>query len=208
MISNPILMAHAAPHVRSRWVVPLFLLFVSALSSCSLLPGDQQLQQRQLNQLQHWQLRGKLSVTTQNDSVTGYLTWQQDQQQYDLFITGPMGQGSSRLEGNQHNATLTLPNHDQPLTAANAESLMADHLGWYLPVSGIRYWVKGQPAPDGDATSQFDDYGLLSHLQQNGWTLRFSRYQQQQGIWLPGLIKIQGYHYSLTLAINEWTLYD
>ncbi|MDO6805053.1 hypothetical protein Q4595_21555, partial [Wenyingzhuangia sp. 1_MG-2023] len=67
MISNPILMAHAAPHVRSRWVVPLFLLFVSALSSCSLLPGDQQLQQRQLNQLQHWQLRGKLSVTTQND---------------------------------------------------------------------------------------------------------------------------------------------
>tara|TARA_R110001592_G_scaffold325638_4_gene605750 strand:+ start:1571 stop:2176 length:606 start_codon:yes stop_codon:yes gene_type:complete len=186
----------------------LLMMLMGTLSACSLLPGDQQLQQQQLEQLQDWQLRGKLSVRTNSDSVTGYLTWEQQHQQYDLFITGPMGQGSSRLQGNPTEATLTLPDHDQPLTAPNAESLMAEYLGWYLPIEGIRYWVKGQPSPASEATSQFDDYGLLSNLQQNGWTIRFSRYQQHQGMWLPGLIKLKGYDYTLTLAINEWTLHD
>lgn len=196
---------------RLRLAFPLLLfalLFVMTMSGCSLLPSSSTEQQAALDQLQHFEVRGKLSIQTDNDGVTGFLSWEQNHQDYDLFVTGPLGQGSTRLQGNSRQATLTSPEHDQPLTADSAEQLMTEQLGWYIPVEGIRYWVKGQPSPASEAEIVYDDFGLLSNLQQDGWTISFKRYQQQQGQWLPGLIKLKGYNYRLTLAINNWTLYD
>lgn len=188
----------------------LLLLAALLLGGCAaLLPqGSQQEQLTRLNALQNWQVRGKLSVVSPGDSVTGYLTWQQQQDQYDLFIAGPFGSGSSRLQGNRHQAELSLPGWSQPQQASSPEQLMLAHLGWNFPVSDIRYWVKGQPSPNGSVTSRYNDQGLLLQLQQHGWDIRYSRYQQRGGYWLPGLIRISGYDFRFTFAIQEWTIND
>ncbi|WP_221799174.1 lipoprotein insertase outer membrane protein LolB [Oceanobacter mangrovi] len=175
-------------------------------SACALLPGADQPQQ--LQQLSSWQVQGKLSVRNSSDSVTGYMTWKQDGDRYNLFVSGPLGQGSSRLSGDRQHASLTLPDQDTPMQAANAEQLLYEQLGWSIPVAGLPYWIKGMAAPDSQAAEQRDNYGLLAELQQDGWTISYKRYQQYQGVWLPGLIKLTGYDYKLTLAINDWTLYD
>ena len=191
------------------FVTPLLTVLLSALlASCSLLPSSSTEQQSQLDRIQHFEVRGKISVRSPDDSVTGYLRWEQDHQQYDLFITGPLGQGSSRLYGDQSHASLTLPDQQESLTAASAEQLMAEQMGWYIPVQGIRYWIKGQPSPSSESQAEYDEYGMLASLRQDGWSITFKRYQQYQGSWLPGLIKLKGYDYQLTVAINDWTLYD
>lgn len=180
------------------------------LTGCAaLLPqgGKEELQSR-LADLHSWQVRGKLSVVTPNDSVTGYLTWQQRQSHYDLFIAGPFGSGSSRLQGDQQQAELSLPGWPEPQQASSPEQLMLTHMGWNFPVSDIRYWVKGQPSPNGAVISQYSDQGLLTQLQQHGWEIRYSRYQQRGGYWLPGLIRISGHDFRFTFAIQEWTLHD
>lgn len=181
---------------------------VLLLPACSLLTpkGGQATLQHQLSQLESWQVRGKLSVTSPDDSVTGYLTWDQNQQQYDLFISGPFGSGASRLTGDRQQASLTLPGWDKPETATSPEQLMLAHMGWNFPVSDIHYWVKGQPSPGNQAQAEYDEHGLLAHLQQHGWDIRYSRYQQQNGYWLPGLIKISGYNFRFVFSIKEWTL--
>src|SRR5690554_3141808 len=221
----------------------VIVLLLSFLSGCaSLMPqGTSKEFQQQLSKLNHWQARGKLSVISPDSSNTGYLTWKQDHQAYDLYIAGPLGKlsvispdssntgyltwkqdhqaydlyiagpfgaGASRLEGNQHQANLLLPGWKEPQHAASAEELMLIHTGWNFPVSQIRYWVKGQPIPKSKAKTQFNDSGLLETLEQHGWTIRYSRYKEQNGYWLPSLIRISGYDFRFTFAIKEWTLYD
>lgn len=180
------------------------------LSACAhMLPqGSSKDLQQQLDHLNHWQVRGKLSVVSSDASNTGYLTWKQNQQEYDLYIAGPFGAGSSRLQGNQQQASLLIPGWKTPQYANSAEELMQVHTGWNFPVSQIRYWVKGQPIPGSKVKTHFNDNGLLDHIEQHGWTVRYSRYQQQGEYWLPGLVRIKGHGFRFTFAIKEWTLYD
>jgi outer membrane lipoprotein LolB len=186
----------------------MLLMQLLILSSCTLLSpqiGQQSLQQ-QLSEIDNWQVRGKLSVTSPHDSVTGYLTWNQQDSDYQLFITGPFGQGSSQLKGSDDIAELLLPGWDQPQQASSAEQLMLTYMGWKFPVNDVRHWVKGQPAPGDQADTRFDESGLLQELKQHGWQVRYSRYSKQQGVWLPGLIKVTGHHFRFVFSIKEWTI--
>jgi outer membrane lipoprotein LolB len=177
------------------------------LSGCSIfnLQQDSQILEKKLNTLQQWQVRGKLLVVSPDDSVTGYLTWQQDKEEFDLFLSGPFGQGSSRLVGNNSQATLTLPNQD-PVNAPSAEYLIARYLGWTFPVLDLRYWIKGQPSPHTPFTEVRNTLGLLESLQQHGWKVEFSRYQRQADSWLPGRVKILGNDFKFIFAIKEWSI--
>jgi outer membrane lipoprotein LolB len=185
----------------------LILFIGMSLSGCSIfdLQQDSQTLEKQLNTLQQWQVRGKLSVVSPNDAVTGYLTWQQNKEDFDLFLSGPFGQGSSRLVGNSSQATISLPNQD-PVNAPSAEYLMARYLGWKFPVLDLRYWVKGQPSPHTTFTEVRNTLGLLESLQQHGWKVEFSRYQRQADTWLPGRVKIIGNDFKFTFAIKEWSI--
>ena len=179
------------------------------LSGCSLieLQQDSQALEQQLNQIQKWQARGKLSVSTPDDSVTGYLTWQQNNDQFDLFLSGPFGQGSSRLVGNDHSASLTLPGKD-PVTAPSAELLMTHYLGWDFPVLDIRYWIKGQASPTSDYTEVRGSLGLLEQLNQHDWDVELSKYQRVSDTWLPGRIKITGHDFKFIFVIKEWSIHN
>ncbi|MCA6063595.1 lipoprotein insertase outer membrane protein LolB [Thalassolituus marinus] len=194
--------------MKTNLIQGLLLAALLLLGGCaSLTPsGGQHSLQNQLSDLDNWQVRGKLSVVTPDDSMTGYLTWEQEKRHYDLFISGPFGAGASRLSGNHKQAELTLPGWDKARTARSPEALMLQYMGWNFPVSDIRYWVKGQPSPAGKPAAEFDEHGLLSRLQQHGWDIRYSRYQQHNGYWLPGLIKISGYDFRFVFSIKEWTL--
>lgn len=192
-------------------LIPLWAIIIlsSLLASCaSLSPNGKISDSQDLSTLQHWQVRGKLAVMSPEDNVTGYLTWEQNQRAYDIFIAGPFGARSSRLSGDHKHANLLLPGWKYPQQARNAEELMSLHLGWDFPVASLNHWIKGQVAPRGKSQATYDEHGLLSELQQHGWHISYSRYQLQQGYWLPKLIKIQGYNYRFTFAISQWNLYD
>lgn len=190
-------------------LISLTLLLSLTLSGCSLLSLQQDGQELevQLNKIQNWQARGKLSVVTPEDAVTGYLTWQQNHQDFDLFISGPFGQGSSRLVGNHNKASLTLPGKD-PVHAPSADYLMAQYVGWTFPVLDIRYWVKGQPSPNSPYTESRNNMGLLDNLKQHGWDVEFSRYQIAGDTWLPSRIKIIGHEFKFIFVIKEWIIND
>ena len=162
---------------------------------------------QQLERLQHWQIQGKLSLRRQDEALTGYLTWKQHADRYDLFIAGPFGQGASRLKGTADSATLTLPGKD-PVQGSSATHLMQRYMGWHFPVEDLRYWVKAQASPHSSASLQKDDNGLVSQLRQHQWLVQFSRYKQYGDTWLPGRIKMSGYGFKFTLAIKQWTLHD
>lgn len=195
---------------RGLMMVAVLLTSASLLSGCaSFLPqGGADHLQSELDKINHWQVRGKLSVRTPDDGVTGYLDWAQNNREFDIYIAGPLGQGATRLSGDKSQSQITLPGWDEPRYAESPEELMLMYLGWNFPVSDIRYWVKGQASPNGEATTEYDESGLLSRMQQYGWDITYKRYSNQNGYWLPGLVKVSGHDFRFTFSIQEWTLRD
>jgi len=185
----------------------LSTLILTGLTGCaSLINTDSN--EHALSQLERWDITGKISIRSPNEAATGYLSWNQNGSRYELFISGPLGQGSTSIKGNDQQTQLLLPGWQHPQTAENPETLMQQHLGWHFPIQDIFYWIKGQPAPGTEFTLKQDDYGMTESLTQHGWRIEYSRYQQHQTYWLPGRVSIKGHDHRFILSINKWTVYD
>ena len=178
-------------------------LMLSACSSLLKTDGPDH-----LDSLKHWDIAGKISIKTPQDAATGFLSWNQDVHKYQIFITGPLGQGSTKINGSKSKTELLLPGWDSPAVAESPELLMSQYLGWNFPIQDIHYWIKGQLAPGSDFTIKTDDYGMTESLSQHGWKIDYSRFQQYGDYWLPGRVKISGYDHRFILAISKWTVYD
>lgn len=156
-----------------------------------------------ISQLDAWDINGKLAMRSQAQSGSGVLFWLQRQDYFDIRVTGPLGQGATRLTGRPGQIRLTTPHLDQH--AASAEALMQEQLGWSLPVSNLLWWVRGLPAPGSKHTLQLNDDSLAARLEQDGWQLEFARYQSlPDGSLLPERILLKGPQLQLTLVVKQW----
>ncbi|MDM3871531.1 lipoprotein insertase outer membrane protein LolB [Porticoccus sp. W117] len=192
--------------IRRAFVTALLI----GLAACSNLPPqnkqplpDWQLHQQQLQTLQQWHLNGKLAFRSPAESGSASLRWQQQQQQYQMRLSGIFGIGTTYIEGNDQQVTLR--QGDEQLVAANSQQLTGDLLGVPLSVEDLTYWARGIPTPSGTITAQsHDPQGLLSQLEQDGWQLAFSRYRQSGQWLLPGKIDGQKGELSFKLVIKRW----
>lgn len=183
--------------------------FVGCVHTPNLTPPPNlQAHQAQVEKLQHWQISGKLGVRSPGDSGSASLKWQQAPESFFIYLSGPLGQKRMEIEGNSEQVELRQNNHP-PLKAKNAETLIKKASGWKLPVSQLNYWVRGIPAPDTRITRlEQNTQGLISLMQQAGWTLGYSNYQNQQiagqSLALPGKITAEHKDIRLTLIIRKW----
>lgn len=198
-----------------RRLLPILAMLL--LSACQALKtgediggeGSPQLwqQHRQaVSQLEAWEINGKLAMRSQQQSGSGVLFWLQRQDYFDIRVTGPLGQGATRLTGrNGQPIRLTTPHRE--LQADSAEQMMQEQLGWSLPVGNLYWWVRGLPAPDSKYRLSLDSNSLAHRLEQDGWQLEFVRYQSAGDIpSLPERIQLQGPHLQLTLLVKQWQI--
>lgn len=193
-------------------VIALSLLFILLLNGCAALrttPEDPLIRdiekhQRQLARLKRWTLEGKLGYQNQQEGGSALLRWQQDRQDFDLRLSGPFGFKTTRIVGDNRHAELQQSGMTH-YTATSASELTSYLFGWAWPVDELLYWIKGIPAPDETVTSKlFDDKGRLTELQQSGWRLRFSDYQETRNLILPGRISGNSGELRFTLVIKNW----
>ena len=87
---------------------------------------------------------------------------------FTLRLHGPFGQGSVLIEGQPGSVSLRRAN-GQVTRAGSAEALLSQELGWSVPVSVMRYWILGRPAPDYPVTDlQINARGLLGRTESGG----------------------------------------
>lgn len=187
------------------------------LASCSVFePRIENLNTRQHNwemikqkiqQQTNWHLIGKIGVRTPDDSLTAAINnWTQKDGYFDIDLSSTFfGLGASRLTGTSNFLTL-LESGEEPLSSDQPNELIEAVLGFSLPISHLVYWVKGLPAPDQAFEVKLNQQGLPETLTQHHWQLQFSKYHLEQGIPLPGKIKLQRADTRITLAIIKWTL--
>lgn len=162
--------------------------------------------QQVLGNIDQWQVQGKLGVRLPNNSGSVYFNWKQRPDDFAIHLSGPLGQGTTWIRGDDDR--VSLEQADQPpIFAATPEALMNKSLGWWLPISQLYYWIRGIASPDSAATEQahFDD-GSLQRLEQDGWQLEYSRYKTVSGWPLPTKVIARQQDIKLTFIIKNWKL--
>ena len=162
-----------------------------------------QAHRKAVSPLDSWTLQGKLGVRAPSESGSGTLLWLQQQDHYDIRLSGPLGRGATRIQGSNQGVTLDIAGQP-PMSAASAEALLEQQIGWRLPVEHLLWWVRGLPAPDSPSHLQLNPDSQLARLAQAGWTIEYSRYQPIDGVQLPQRLQLSGYDMLLTLVITRW----
>ncbi len=162
-------------------------------ASCASAPpaaesGDWPRQRESLEALDAWQFRGRVNVRYQNESHTPRILWRQRQRTYDIRLWGSFNAGNTRIIGDPEG--VTLESDGEVLSAATPEDLIHEQLGYELPVSQLEYWIKGLPAPGGEAELLFNERDQLAGIWQQGWSISYPDPRQYGELNLPGEIEV------------------
>ena len=183
------------------------LAFLVACSEAPLRPDrgiDLDLQ-NQREQIHSWKLNGRLSITSEKESGTVTFYWSQDYERYLMSFIAPLGQGTFALRGGEADGVYLLTAKSKVLHADNAETLLRQTVGWHVPISGFKYWVRGLQEPGvGMTNQQFDELGRITEMQQADWSISIKRYIDVDGVGLPAKIFMHNDHVKLKLIIQTW----
>lgn len=153
---------------------------------------------------ENWALRGRIAVSDGEDGGSARINWDAGPGHYELWIYAPLAQGTWRLEGDSEDAVLTGP--EGRFRGPDAESLLVRHLGWRLPVAGLRYWVRGLEGPGPAESVAYDARGRLAVLEQDGWTVTYTEWSSYPELDMPRRIEAEFPPYRVRLVIRDWAL--
>ncbi|MEQ1913874.1 MAG: outer membrane lipoprotein LolB [Sideroxydans sp.] len=121
----------------------------------------------------------------------------------EILLLGPLGYTAARIYSDAHGATLE-DAYGKKYSGADAESLMEKAAGWSLPLTGLSYWIKAVPAPQGESAIERNADGQINLIEQQGWTLRYLRFNSKQANALPLQILMLREGVEVTVVIDEW----
>lgn len=190
------------------------LVLVLAAAGCAapksaLLPDISEWETRQgvLGGLDEWEFNGRIGVRTGEDGFNGKLRYVQARRGFEATVSGPLGIGTVRLEGDDRSITLT-DNDGVRTELEDAELELRYRYGWTIPVASLRYWALGIPDPGQPAETVLNDDGQLASLAQGGWSVDISRYDEGGGQRMPGRLTAENSDTRVRLVIDHWIFFD
>lgn len=158
-----------------------------------------------LSRIQSWQVNGKIALQTAQNSGSATVDWAQNQRSYNISMYGPLGANGLKLSGRPGYAMLETSDGKR-YTANSAEQLLAKRWGWNLPVSNLRYWIRGLPVPNIPAQSQSDNLGRLTTLSQEGWHIQYLSYVNTGTVDLPNKLFITSSSLRVKIFVYQWNV--
>jgi outer membrane lipoprotein LolB len=128
-------------------------------------------------------LSGRLSVQYQrngrDESVHGNFTWAQTPQHTVVTLLSPLGQTLAIIEITPTASTLR-QSGQAPRVASDVDALVAEALGWPLPISGMHDWLQGfaMDANGRRFVAAPQATGSASVATSDGWRIRYASWQE------------------------------
>jgi len=199
----------ARPLIRQeRKFAAVFLLLL--LSACATRHGlelpelsDWERRQAVLSATTRWEFSGRIGVSAGKEGFNGKLWWWQRDDIFRATVSGPLGIGTIRIDGDGHRITVT--DKDGQLTEMqDAEIELRAKYGWTIPVSSLRFWALGIPDPVLPAETEFAEDGQLSRLRQGNWTVEIPEYREGGGQLMPRRISAINKDARIRMVIDNW----
>lgn len=182
------------PPIFARWLHTAgAAALIALLAACAGAPpaaetGNWPRQRESLEALDAWQFRGRVNVRYENESHTPRILWRQRNRNYDIRLWGSFNAGNTRITGDPNG--VILESDGEVLSAETPEELILEQLGYELPVSHLEYWIRGLPAPGGEAALLFNERGRLAGIRQEGWSVSYPDPRRYGKISLPGEMEV------------------
>lgn len=159
---------------------------------------------RAISALRTWRLAGRLAVQAEIKGFSADLDWRESNSGFDLRVAAPLNRGTFALSGDASAVSLVTPK-GETYTAADAETLMRQHLGWALPLAGVRYWVRGLPDPALPVSAEhLDGAGRWTAFAQDGWQVSVLEYRVAAGLDLPSRLGLSHDKLRVRMVIKRW----
>lgn len=183
----------------------LLLVLVAACSSRPPLPIssiDSQQRQQGLQQLENWQIEGRMAYMDAHEKHSASFIWHQQHRWFSLDLNTFIGTNILHLQQKSDGAELEMDNkHYQRPTAG---ILLSELTGWQLPVAQFSNWLKGQAL--GTEQVQYSPQGWINQLSWQGWTINYADFRLVNGTLLPFDIRLQHQQQRIKIRINQWQL--
>lgn len=172
-----------------RWIASGVVLLLAACAQQPLKPPSE-----------GFAAQGRVNIRSQNDANTATFDWLATPQQDVLSLATPLGTTLAELTIDYQNDAIvsaTLKHGQTTDVADDPEALLQKVSGLTLPVSGMRWWLRGQPDPLLPFTGADDAFT------QSGWLINASDYREGT---LPYKVELTRDDLRVRVMINEWSV--
>ena len=191
------------------------LVTLALLTGCATIPesvdlpdiGSWDERTAVLGAIEAWQFKGRIGVKAGEEGFNGKFDWTQQGDAFSATVSGPLGMGTVRIEGDGQVVTLTDKDGVEAVLQ-DAEVELRWRYGWTIPISSLRYWALGIPDPGKPSVTGFNDEGNLSRLEQSGWLVEISRYREGGGQQMPRTLSATNPDTRVRMVIDRWLFFD
>ena len=159
-----------------------------------------------LESIDRWEFSGRIGVSAGDEGFNGKLRWWQDGDDFRATVSGPLGVGTVKIEGNGRHVTLTDKQGDVT-ELQDAEIDLRLRYGWTIPVTSLQYWALGIPDPSVPTATRMGDDGLVSEMEQGDWHVTIGQYSDGGGQQMPRRISAVNADAKVRLVIDKWIFY-
>jgi outer membrane lipoprotein LolB len=179
-------------------------------SGCATLPepaatGDWDARRAALQALDRWTLNGRMAVAAGSEGFSGGFNWRQDGDRAEIELRGPMGGTAMSIRVDGGRVAIT-DDEGQVIDGEAAQNRIAEDIGTTLPITEMRYWLMGAPAPGPSYRETLGSDHRIAKLDQAGWQVRYLRYESIGPQVLPARMEITTEGLRLRVAVADWRL--
>ncbi|GAA5187535.1 lipoprotein insertase outer membrane protein LolB [Acinetobacter kookii] len=166
-------------HIFSKFSLSLIAASTLILSGCQQYTQPQTPNVAQIPEAaKNFNLQGKIGVRTPGQSGSAFFTWVQQQDEFDIELSGILGVGKTQISGQPGNVTLNSAKTGL-IQADTPEELLQRATGWQAPITHLVDWVQAKPATTQAKISKDEQNRPIQFLE-DGWTVDLSYNEQAQ----------------------------
>lgn len=159
-------------------------------------------QRAALEKLDRYALNGRVAVAAQGQGFSASLRYQQLARHTNLALDGPLGIGGLRVEIDGEDIEIAT-SRGEKLDGQAARDELERRLGFQLPLTELRWWLLGIPAP-GEASVNQAGSGEIQDFTQNGWRVSINTRAAGLGFSLPQRMTAEREGARLKLFVQSW----
>lgn len=142
------------------------------LSGCQSIGQPSNSKSNMVSANNQFQLNGKIGIRTPQQSGSAFFTWVQQDEQFELELTGILGVGKTQISGQPGQVTLNSAKTGL-IQADSAEELLQRATGWQAPITHLVDWVQARPATT-TAQLEKDESNRIQQIIEDDWTVNLS----------------------------------
>lgn len=171
-------------------------------------PAGWSIEQQKRQQINAWDIRGRLGIQTENDGGTLDVIWTQSEQDFLIRFIAPLGGGNYLIQGDSSHAEIRFPDGEKK-TINDVDNIFSKVLEVELPAHAVKDWVRGLPASTLPVEAiSWNEQGLLNTIKQSGWNVEMKKYAGE-GVSMPHAIYLSrddAVELDIRLLFRQWII--